>query len=175
MEQNTIQAKIRTTKFPYVFWFFNTSYQCKIDLQNNIYQNLDRSTEYRIKKLNKYVFLFLKYFPIVFLMFFAFNIYDFIPNKQNMIAYGLAFLMVCSINFLEDLMRKSATGALIIIAIALGISTGETFLICAYLIKYFILLSVILLFAIDCKYNCFCILKNEKTISNFLLKNIKDK
>ncbi len=167
---------IRTTKFPYFFWSFNKSLKCKINFSDFIYKNLELNNQFAFKPFNFYLFLILKYAPIFIIFYFVFNQYDFYFNTRNIIAYMLSFILLLSINFLENLLRKVLIIFLFIIGILISFYINDFFLI-PYTFKYFILFSIFLLIYIDFKYRIFSIYNEEnKIISHFMImKNqIKD-
>lgn len=164
-----IKASIKTLKFPYVFWFFNQAYPCAIDIEQGIYKNLEKKTDYKIKELNKIYFLALKYLPILILFYFSFSIYDFIPNKINLLEFLFALFLTLAVNMLENLARKIAVGAILIFTLFVGFYLDESFFVCAYVLKYFILFSALLLFVLDSKVRAFLLLKNNQVVSGFCL------
>lgn len=101
-----MKVKTRTTKFPYFFWGFNKAYECELDFNKALYKNLEIKTQYCFKPFNRYVFLFLKYLPVLLIFYLTFSIYDFFPNKMIISAYVLALFLALIINFLDNLGRK---------------------------------------------------------------------
>lgn len=162
------RLNIRTTKFPYFFWGFNRAYQCELDFKKRIYKNLETNTSYAFEPLNVYIFLFLKYFPLLILFYFTFSIWDFAFNKFTLSAYILALFLVYAVNFLENLARKVGVGILIIITLALSFLLKDYFLL-AYVFKYFLLLSVCIIFYLDLRLKPFCLLKGSRIVSGFCL------
>ena len=162
------KLSIRTTKFPYFFWGFNRAYQCELDFKTRIYKNLKTNTSYTFEPLNVYIFLLLKYFPILIIFYFTFSIWDFAFNKFTLSAYILALFLVYAVNFLENLARKVGVGILIIITLALSFLLKDYFLL-AYVFKYFLLLSVCIIFYLDLRLRPFCLLRGSRVVSGFCL------
>ena len=162
------RLNIRTTKFPYFFWGFNKAYQCELDFKTRIYKNLETNTSYAFEPLNVYIFLLLKYFPLLILFYFTFSIWDFAFNKFTLSAYILALFLVYAVNFLENLARKAGIGILIIITLALSFLLKDYFLL-AYVFKYFLLLSVCIIFYLDLRLKPFCLLNGSRVVSGFCL------
>ncbi|EAH8851386.1 hypothetical protein EWV09_08125 [Campylobacter lari] len=166
---------IRTTKFPYFFWSFNKNCKCLVDFENNRYQNLEltNNCSYNIKPFNFLFFLFLKYFFIFVVFYFVFNKYDFYLNTRNIICYCLALVLILSVNFLDNLSRKILILIIFIMAIFLSFFTNDFFLF-AYMLKYFIFLSVLLLIYIDFNFRIYSIYDDRKKIlAHFLIKKRK--
>lgn len=162
------RLNIRTTKFPYFFWGFNKAYQCELDFKTRIYKNLETNTSYAFEPLNVYIFLLLKYFPLLIIFYFTFSIWDFAFNKFTLSAYILALFLVCVVNFLENLARK--VGVVILVAITLGLSfLIKDYFLLAYVFKYFLLLSVCVIFYLDLRLKPFCLLKESRVVSGFCL------
>lgn len=159
---------LRTTKFPYFFWGFNKAYTCELDFTNHSYKNLEKGTQYSFKPFNFYTFLALKYLPILIAFYFCFSIYDFNFNKRAIVAYVLAFILALSINFLDNLSRKVTSIAILVLSLLIGIFINDYFLI-AYVLKYLLLFSVILIFYLDLHLQPFSLLENNKIISHFLI------
>lgn len=159
---------LRTTKFPYFFWGFNKAYTCELDFTNYSYKNLEKGTQYSFKLFNFYTFLALKYLPILIAFYFCFSIYDFNFNKRAIVAYVLAFILALSINFLDNLSRKVTSIAILVLSLLIGIFINDYFLI-AYVLKYLLLFSVILIFYLDLHLQPFSLLENNKIISHFLI------
>ncbi|MCR2062055.1 hypothetical protein [Campylobacter helveticus] len=166
-----MNINIRTTKFPYVFWSFNKAYLCELDFKKQNYLNLEleNATTYSFKAFNTYAFLSLKYLPILLMLFICFTRYDFYLNERNIIAYTLAFLVALSVNFLENLLRQIISISLLVCALIIGFVIEDIFLL-PYVLKYFILLSILLLFALDLRQKCFAIYDEKgKVITHFLM------
>lgn len=161
----------RTTKFPYFFWGFNRAYECELDFNKGLYRNLEVKTEYCFKPFNYYTFLLLKYSPILLLFYLTFSIYDFFPNKMTISAYILALFLGLVINFLDNLARKIGVVFLVFLTLFLSFMIENYFLI-AYVFKYFIFLSVWIIFYLDLKFVPFSILENNKVICHFLIPKI---
>lgn len=161
----------RTTKFPYFFWGFNRAYECELDFNKGIYRNLEVKTEYCFKPFNYYIFLFLKFSPIILIFYATFSIYDFFPNKMTISAYTLALFLGLVVNFLDNLARKIGIAFLVILTLFLSFMIKDYFLI-AYVFKYFILLSVCIIFYLDLKLTPFSILKENRVVSHFLIPKI---
>lgn len=159
---------IRTAKFPYCFWGFNRAYKCELDFKKGLYQNLEANTQYDFKPFNYYAFLLLKYLPVLLVFSLIFRIYDFVPSKMTISAYILALFLALVINYLDNLARKLGIAFLVILTLFLSFVIKDYFLM-AYVFKYFILLSVGIILYLDLKLTPFCILKNNKVISHFLL------
>ncbi len=98
----------------------------------------------------------------------TFSVWDFAFNKFTLSAYVLALFLVCAVNFLENLARKVGIGILIIIALALSFLLKDYFLL-AYVFKYFLLLSVCIIFYLDLRLTPFCLLKGNRVVSSFCL------
>ncbi|HEF8412114.1 TPA: hypothetical protein SGZ87_001651 [Campylobacter jejuni] len=161
---------IKTTKYPYIFWSFNTGKKCEVDFNNLTYKNLELDNHFKIKKMNFYCFLILKYLPILVIFGISFNIYDFYFSKRTIFAYVLAFLLIISVNFLDNLLRMIAIFSILFFGVFASFYTNDYFII-AYALKYFILLSVLLFLYLDTKFEVFSIVKdNEKIISHFLIR-----
>ena len=159
---------IRTTKFPYFFWGFNKAYECELDFEAKTYKNLEVNTSYSFEPLNVYVFLLLKYFPLLFIFYFTFSIWDFAFSKFTLSAYLLAFFLAYVVNCLENLARKAGVAVLIVITLGLSYLIKDYFLL-AYVFKYFLLLSVFIIFFLDLKLQPFCLLSGRKVVSCFCL------
>lgn len=160
---------LRTTKFPYFFWSFNQAYECELNCSNNTYKNIERSTSYYMRPFNPYVFLILKYFPVLFVFYFSFSIYDLPLSKKVVVAYSLAFLLVLGINTLDNLMRMMASLMILLSTLILGFYIEDYFLV-AYVLKYFLLLSLLLLFCLDCRLSPYSLLnENKKVVSHVLV------
>lgn len=163
-----MKLNIRTTKFPYFFWGFNKAYLCELDFKKNLYYNLEANTEYEFKSFNSYIFLFLKFFPLIIVFYLTFSVYDFYPHKNTITAYILALFLSLVINLLENLARKIGIIFLIAFALLLSFLIKDFFLV-AYVLKYFILFSVFIIFYLDTKEQAFSIIKNNKVVSHFLI------
>ncbi len=111
---------LRTAKFPYFFWSFNRAYTCELDFENHTYKNLDKKTHYVFRDFNPYVFLSLKYLPILLVFYFCFSMYDFSFNKNTIVAYALAFILTLSVNFLENLARKFTSAMILLLSFGIG-------------------------------------------------------
>ena len=164
----------RTTKFPYFFWSFNRAYESEIDFTHHTYKNLEVKTEYGIKSFNFYLFLLLKYVPILLILFFCITIYDFHLTKKTIMAYALAIMLALSVNFLEHMTRKVVSSAILILSIVAGYFTNDWFLI-AYTIKYFLLISIGIILYLDLRLRPYSLIdENNKVVAHILLdKRIK--
>lgn len=159
---------LRTAKFPYFFWGFNKAYICELDFTYHIYKNLDKQTQYAFKAFNPYLFLALKYLPILLIFYFCFSIYDFSLNQNTIIAYALAFILALSVNFLEHLARKFTSIIILMLSCGVGFFIENYFLI-AYVLKYFLLICVFLIFYLDLRLKPFSLIEDKKIISHFLV------
>lgn len=162
---------LRVAKFPYVFWSFNKAFLCELDFKEQSYFNLERkeAKKYHFKPFNFYAFLALKYLPLLLILFICFTRYDFILNERNIIAYILAFAIVLSVNFLENILRQILSLILLASALIIGFIIGDIFLL-PYTLKYFIFLSILLLFALDLRQKAFAIYdENKKVLTHFLI------
>lgn len=169
------EIMIRTSKFPFIFWSFNKAYKCELDWQKLKYKNIEKNTEYNFKPFNKYLFLFLKYIPIILIFYFCFNKNDFAFEKNTIISYIFACVLTTSFIFLENFTRKITNIAILIFVIGIGFYLNNLFLI-AYTLKYFLFISLILLFFLDTRFQSFSIISNNKIISHFLInKKILEK
>lgn len=164
---------IRTTKFPYVFWAFNKTSKCNIDLKNLKYQNLELNNNFNLKPFNFFGFLFLKYIGLILIFLIIFNRYDFCLNLRNIISYALALSLFLSVNFLDNLIRKIFVVSLFFLSFFLAFYINDLFL-SSYMIKYFLFLTFLSLFCVDFKYKVFSICDDEnKVISHCLIdKNL---
>lgn len=165
---------IRTTKFPYFFWSFNKAYKCNLDFSKGEYENLEKQTHYKFTMFNRYAFLSLKYVPIVIILLLCFSIYDFIPSKIMVASYILALFLTISVNLLDNMVRKVACGGIFALSILAGWLIGDYFLI-AYVIKYFLFLSLILIFYLDYGLIPYSLIKDDKVLAHFLIKKEEDK
>lgn len=167
--------QIRTTKFPYFFWGLNKSYKCDLDFSQGIYKNLDVGTQYKFKKLNSFSFLALKYSPILFVFYFTFNRFDFTMNNLTILAYLFALILASAINLFDNLVRQVLSISIILVAVIVGFFIDEIFLV-AYVLKYFLLFSVLIMIFVDSRLQAYSILNsNGKVVSNFtILKEKKD-
>lgn len=159
---------IRTTKFPYFFWSFNKSYNCRLDFVNGNYENLDKNTHYTFEEMNFFLFLALKYAPILLILCFTFNLGDLPTSKETIVSYMFAVSLVLLINLLDNFLRKIG----IVMLLALCIFTSfiiENYYLTAYCLKYFVFLSVVLIFYLDLKTRAFNLIQNDKVVSNFLI------
>lgn len=166
-----MKINLRTTKFPYIFWSFNKAYLCEFDIQRQSYLNLELESakKYKIKSFNLYAFLALKYCPILLIFFLCFTRYDFYANERNIIAYTLAFLIALSVNLLDNILRQIVSFTLLILALIIGFMIDDIFLL-PYTLKYFIFLSIFLLFGLDLRQYCFAIYNEKgKVIAHFLV------
>lgn len=159
---------LRTAKFPYFFWSFNRAYTCELDFANHTYKNLDKKTHYVFRDFNPYVFLSLKYLPILLVFYFCFSMYDFSFNKNTIVAYALAFILTLSVNFLENLARKFTSAIILLLSFGIGFFMENYFLV-AYVLKYFLLICVFLIFYLDLGFKPFSLIENNKVISHFLI------
>lgn len=161
--------QIRTTKFPLFFWGFNRSYECSLDFEQNIYKNLEANTEYKFKKLNNFLFLILKYLPIFFVFLFTFNRFDFFLTKLTMVAYIFAIILASAINLFENMLRQFLSIVIIVVSAVTGFFIGEIFLV-AYTLKYFLLLSVLIMVFLDMRLDSYSIVDDKgKILSNFII------
>lgn len=94
--------------------------------------------------------------------------YDFSFNQNTIVAYALAFILVLSVNFLENLARKLTSTIILILSFGIGFFMENYFLV-AYVLKYFLLLCVFLIFYLDLGLKPFSLIENNKVISHFLL------
>lgn len=164
---------LRTTKFPYFFWSFNKAYKCQLDFLKGNYENLEKATHYKFKIFNRYAFLAIKYLPIIAILYLCFSIYDFIPTKPLIVAYILALFLTITINLLDNLSRKLGVLGIMLLAIVAGYVLGNYFLV-AYVIKYFLLLSLLLMFYLDYGLVPYAIMKDEKIVAHFLIREDKN-
>jgi|GEM_PF-1613785 hypothetical protein len=176
--------KIRTSKFPLIFWSFNKANECELNFKENIAtfikfsdENEKIYTKYSFKKLNKFAFLTLKYLPIFLILLFAFNRYDFSFSKVNLVAYAVALILASAVNLLENLTRQITIIVIILATIFLGFHL-ENFFLVAYALKYFLLFSICVMIFVDSRLSAFSIInENGKILSNFLISSefLKDK
>lgn len=176
--------KIRTSKFPLIFWSFNKANDCELDFKNNVatFEKLNDENEkiyikYSFKKLNKFAFLALKYLPIFLLLLFTFNRFDFSFSKVNLISYAIALILISAVNLLENLTRQIVSIVIILSSIILGFYMRDIYLV-AYALKYFLLFSVCVMIFIDSKLSAFSLIdESGKILSNFLISSefLKDK
>lgn len=164
---------LRTTKFPYFFWSFNKAYKCKLDFVKGNYENLEKDTHYKFKIFNRYAFLAIKYLPIVVVLYMCFSIYDFIPTKPLIVAYILALFLTIAINLLDNLSRKLGALGIMVLAVGAGYLLGDYFLV-AYVIKYFLFLSLLLMFYLDYGLVPYSIIKDDKVVAHFLMREDKN-
>ncbi|MBX7491218.1 hypothetical protein [Helicobacter turcicus] len=164
----TIKTPIKTSKFPYFFWGFNKAYPCELDFIRQSYINTEANTKYAFKEMNFYVFLGLKYIPVLFAFYFSFSRYDFAFNKHTLSAYILALFLALMINTLENLARKIGVALLIAFSLLLSYLISDVFLI-AYVFKYFLLFSVLILLYLDSKLMPFYLMDKGRIVSNFLI------
>ena len=161
---------IRTTKFPYLFWSFNRAFECEIDLKKESYKNLNMDTQYKIKPFNYYMFLLLKYLPLGFLLYFCFSIYDFNFNKLMITSYIFSILLLITINVFDNLTRTLLSVIILAVAGCIGIFTMNEPFIIAYVIKYFIFLSMIIFFILDLKIRPYSLLnENHRVVSHIMI------
>lgn len=166
-----MKVNLRTTKFPYIFWSFNKAYLCEFNAQKRTYLNLELegAKSYGIKVFNFYAFLALKYCPIMLILFLCFTKYDFYINQRNIIAYTLAFLMGASVNLLDNLLRQIVILTLLFATLIVGFMINDIFLL-PYTLKYFIFISIIVLFSLDLRQMVFSIYdENGKVLAHFLI------
>ncbi|WP_297731744.1 hypothetical protein [Helicobacter sp. UBA3407] len=76
--------------------------------------------------------------------------------------------LVCVVNFLENLARKVGIVILVVTALGLSFLIKDYFLL-AYVFKYFLLLSVCIIFYLDLRLKPFCLLKGSGVVSGFCL------
>ena len=159
----------RTTKFPYFFWSFNRAFECEINLTQKTYKNIEANTEYGIKDFNFYLFLFLKYAPILLIMYFCVTIYDFYFTKKTIMAYALAIMLALSVNFLEFMTRKVVSSVILILSLFAGYYIGD-WVLTAYVIKYFLLISIAIIFYIDLRLRPYSLVNDKnKVVAHILL------
>ena len=163
---------LRYTKFPYVFWSSTKPLESKIDFTKKticIKDDKGKLNDFTFRKMNFALFLIIKYSPLLLFIGLTFNRYDFSFEANKILSYAFSLMLLIPM-LLENLARK-----ILFYSFFIGILFGSFFLgdlsLAAFSLKYFIFLFCIFVFAVDLQYRPFEILKDERVIAHFLVKN----
>jgi hypothetical protein len=154
---------MKVTKIPFLFFLTQNINAIK---ENN--KLIIKDKEYTLKSFNKYLFLLIKYVPIIFFFLLIFNEYDFSLSNTKIIQYiGAITIFILS---LYNKIGMIISSIIVIVFAVLGlinILPTSNFDV-AYIVKYFVFLLTIYSFYIDTKKQIFTIFENGKMKSHLI-------
>lgn len=162
--------KIRFSKFPFVFFSFGKAVECEVDTTNKTIKT--KSNIYKYKEFNKFLFLFIKYFPVCLIFYFLFSAGDFIFTLNKFLSYLLSAILLCLVLFFTEVLRFISISFFFVISLCISIYTKD-YLLIAFILKYFVFFSVLLCFSLDLRYKAFSLISGDKIVSHFLSRKLK--
>lgn len=160
---------MRIAKFPYFFYFMQNVNSEDLEIKDD-YINI-KDKKYSITKTNKYIYLFLRYFPIFILLGTVFNSYDFSFENSKILQYIMAiFLFLILVSFKKNGFVVVVSILLIVgIVSILNISSIED-LTMQFVSKYLILLYFLYDLFKNFKVTVYAIKENHKIKSHLIFK-----
>lgn len=162
---------MRVTRFPYFFYLLQETKN--LVLANN--RVVINEKEYQLKNKNKFLFLFLRFLPIVIFFLITFNKYDFSLSNEKIVQYISAIAI-----FLIIIIFKRIGFIISLIAlVGIGIFTISNYFELENMAMPFIFKYLILIFAIYDFYrnmNCklYELLENNKLKAHLITKEMKE-
>ena len=153
-----------STKLPYVFWFLNFSEnKINIDEERRIFTN-SQGKEYAIKPFNKIAFFAIKYLPVIAILSFVFNKFDFLFSDFQKVIEHVVGLFLAAVTLLSK--RIFAYGAFFIFLVSslLYIESAP------FIIKYYLLYLILISLSIDAKKRIYSVLEGKRTLAHLILE-----